>query len=270
MLVASLNSTRIEASDAEKGPEYRCPKCASIVILKKGRIVIHHFAHKPPVNCIWGKGETHQHRMAKKMFQNEFASRGLRSEVEYEISSLPNDRRADVVIWSEAGDRFAIELQHTPIDYDSLENRTQSYIQADVRVIWIPFFRPKLWKEARKLEPHKDGDFVIDRFPARPLERWVHGLCFAEIWMYDPSESTLWKGKLSKCEIYVEESSWYNEYGEEEHAGGYWKISKKWRKLTLWGPYGLNEIQLSTFDRGAKSIGGHNYPKGIIGKFLTK
>lgn len=270
MLVANFDGTRIEASRAEKGPEYLCPNCEKTVILKKGRIVIHHFAHKPPVNCIWGKGETREHMVAKELFRDEFANRGLRSKYECQIPSLPKDNRADVAVWFPSGESFAIELQHTPVDYDSLESRTQSYINAKVRVIWIPFFRPKLWKEARKLKPHEVGDFVIDRFPARPLERWVHGLCFGEIWMYDPSDFTLWKGKLSKCEIYVEESSWYSEFGEEEFAGGYWKISKRWRKLILWGPYDLNQIQISTCHRNAKSIGNHKYPGGAIGKITAK
>lgn len=46
MLVASLDDVRIDAVVAQRGPEYRCPKCKGLVILKKGRKVIDHFAHK--------------------------------------------------------------------------------------------------------------------------------------------------------------------------------------------------------------------------------
>ena len=54
-------------------------------------------------------------------------------------------------------------------------------------MIWIPFFRPKLWKNAQALGPKEDGDFLIEKYPARPLEKWVHGFNFGNLWMYDPS-----------------------------------------------------------------------------------
>lgn len=180
MLVAELNKTRIEAREADKGPEYRCPLCREIVILKQGRIVIHHFAHKPPVNCSWGQGETIAHREAKKLFQDEFKWRGLRAEVEHVVPSLPGDRRADVMVWSPQGIPHAIELQHTPVDYDNLERRTRSYIAAGVRPIWIPFLPMKVWEDAERLGPKDDGDFLIEEFTARPLEKWVHGFNFGE------------------------------------------------------------------------------------------
>ena len=269
MLIANLNGQRIEATVADKGPAYHCPKCKDVVVLKKGRIITHHFAHKPPVNCRWAKGETHEHLKAKQLFKQEFIRRGLRVEVEHEIPSLPDDRRADVVIWSPKGQRFALELQHTPIDYDSLENRTRSYIHAGARVIWVPFMRPNLWKEAIKLGPNVDGDFLIEKFPARPLEKWVHGFNFGEFWMFDPIRNALWQAKLYKHEIYVEESSWYEPSGNQVYAGGYWRTSKKWRELKLWGPYGLDQVCISTMRRPPKEIGSHKYPGGKVGKFVV-
>ena len=270
MLVANLVGHRIEASEADKGPEYHCRKCKDVVVLKKGRIVIHHFAHKPPVNCSWGKGETREHLEAKELFKEEFIRRGLRAEVEHEVASLPDDRRADVVVWSPKGQRFALELQHTPIDYDNLEHRTRSYIHSGVRVIWVPFFRPKLWEEAEALGPNVDGDFLIEKFSARPLEKWVNGFSFGEFWMYDPSRKALWKAKLSKHEFYVEPSSWYDSDGNESDAGGYWKTSKKWRELKLWGPYGLDQVRIDTMKRQATNMGNHKYPGGKVGKFVAR
>lgn len=77
MLVAALNDNRIEAEFAERGREYTCPKCKRPVILKRGRIKIAHFAHKPPTNCTWAKGETLAHLEAKKNFRDSYVSRGL-------------------------------------------------------------------------------------------------------------------------------------------------------------------------------------------------
>ena len=270
MLVAMLVRQRIEATEAEKGPEYHCPECRNIVILKKGRILVHHFAHKPPVNCSWAKGETREHLKAKHQFKNDFLRMGFRAEVEFQINSLPNDRRADVVVWLPNGNQFALELQHTPIDYETLEARTRSYIRSGVLVIWIPFLRPKLRKNAQALGPNEDGDFLIEKYPARPLEKWVHGFNFGNLWMYDPSRNMLWKGKLNPQYIYVEESCWYGSDGYENSAGGYRKTSKRWRQLRLWGPYRLDQVQIMTVMRPSQKMGKHKYPGGKVGKFVLR
>lgn len=270
MLVALSDDGRVEAYEADKGPAYRCPNCHQIVVLKKGRIKTHHFAHKPPVNCSWGKGETHEHREAKKLFKDEFIRRGLRAEVEYDVPSLPDDRRADVVVWSPNDRRFAIELQHTSIDYNNLEHRTRGYITAGVPVLWIPFFRPKFWDEAKQLKTRVDGDFLIARFPARPLEKWVHGFYYGEPWMYDPQGKMLWRYRLEKHQIFKDYSSWYDSDGNEQTAGGYWRTSKQWRELTLWGPYSFDQVGIKVLRRKATSIGNHRYPEGKVAQLVVK
>ena len=174
MLVANLNGQRIEATVADKGPTYHCPKCKDVVVLKKGRIITHHFPLKLPVICRWAKGETREQLKVKQLFKEVFFRRGLlRVEVEHEIPSLLDDRRADVVNWSPKVQRFALELQRTSIDYDSLENRTRNYIHAEVRVIWVPFKRPSFWNKAIKIGPNDYGDILIEKFLTRPSEKWM-------------------------------------------------------------------------------------------------
>jgi competence protein CoiA len=46
------------------GP-FSCPLCIEEMILKKGTIKDHHFAHKPSITCEYGSGETEQHRECK-------------------------------------------------------------------------------------------------------------------------------------------------------------------------------------------------------------
>jgi competence protein CoiA len=102
-----LNGGRREAENADRGSAYTCPKCERSVVLERGRIKIAHFAHKPPTDCTWAKGETLAHLEAKKLFKDAFLLRGLRAEVEFVVPSLPNDRRADVMVWSPPGIRVA-------------------------------------------------------------------------------------------------------------------------------------------------------------------
>lgn len=77
MLVAELDGGRIDAFSAERGPTYHCPKCRGEVVLKKGRKVVHHFAHKPPTECTWATGETRAHMEAKVLVWDALKVRGL-------------------------------------------------------------------------------------------------------------------------------------------------------------------------------------------------
>ena len=60
MLVASNDGSElINAWDAEKDEApFFCPECKAEVVLKKGQIRQHHFAHTPPFNCMYGEGES--------------------------------------------------------------------------------------------------------------------------------------------------------------------------------------------------------------------
>jgi hypothetical protein len=270
VLVALCEGLRIEAEHAERGRRFICPQCARAVILKRGRKVVAHFAHKPPVNCIWAKGETRAHLEAKRLIKDTLIARGLRAEVEYIVPALPNDRRADVMTWRPRDDgRVAIELQHTTISLDNIEERAFAYAREGIAQAWIPFFRQELWDEAEPLIGGPDGDFFIERYPARPFERWIHGFNMGEIWFYDSNDKVLWCGVFDGHEIYVEPSSWYEAGGEEAHAGGYYRWSRRWRELTLRGPVTPDRIRIAIKRRTAWKRAAYNWPSGYIAQFLV-
>jgi len=89
MLVAELDGVRAEAAKVVRGSHYVCPQCKRDVILKQGRVVIWHFAHKPHAYCIFAKGETIAHLTAKDLVFRAFkpsspiASRGYISSSAY-------------------------------------------------------------------------------------------------------------------------------------------------------------------------------------------
>ena len=175
MLIAQDDNGRIDASAAGRGSKYICPNCLSEVVLKRGRIVIPHFAHKAPVTCEWGSGETQAHLEAKRLFAEAFAARGLRVEIEHVVPSLPSYRRADIMVWTKRGRRVAVELQHTPIGLDEIEERAFAYARAEITQVWIPFLSHKVWAQAERItEPTKRTEYVVERYPARPFERWIH------------------------------------------------------------------------------------------------
>ncbi len=263
MLVALHEQQRVDAFGAVKGPKYLCPNCRAEVILKQGRIVIHHFAHKPPTDCSWARGETREHLLAKTVIRDAFRERGYQAEYEVEVLSGSGDRRADVLLTNGSGKRVAVEVQHTPILYDAIERRTGGYIAARVPVIWVGILSGKMKDDAL---PVKAG-LEIEQYVIRPWEKWAHAYYFKELWYIDPQERTLWKGQFSDYLIDVESTSWYNEYGEEQYAGGYSRISRKWKTLTLTGPVPLSEAKIGLKSRKAWESNTFKLPRGQFAHF---
>ncbi len=264
MLVGTLEGVRITAALAERGPEYRCPGCKGLLILRKGRKVVHHFAHKPPTSCSWAKGETQAHLEAKQLVYDALSRRGVRAQLEFVVDTLPGDRRADVMAWAPNDRMIAFELQHTAIGRDEIERRAFSYARAGIAQAWIPFIGANVWKDGVP----KHGGWFVPRYSPRDFERWVHGFNGKEgMWMYDPSDKVFWLGRLAGHQTYVEESTWYSEGGEENYSGGFWKYSKRYKELTLEGPYDADKLLIQVKTRRAFSTSGYNWPGGRVAHF---
>lgn len=255
MLVALQGTVRTHAASASKGPTYHCPGCRQEVTLKKGVKVVHHFAHKPPVSCAWAAGETLAHLGAKNLFLNHFAAQGYEADVEYPIGS----QRADVHVVGSNGTQYVFEMQHQPITSEEIAARTDAYFQAGAVVTWLPLI--DIAKMAPKAKKTADG-YVIERYTPKPFERWLHGFHFKELWFVDASTGMLWRGQFDAAMLDVPYSEWHVSGGGTESAGGYTRFSKRWRKLTLVGPYPLGSITFGRQSRAACVFGGHRYPAG--------
>lgn len=254
MLVALLNSARVLAGLAQKGPSYSCPGCGQAVTLKKGTKVVHHFAHKPPVTCSWAQGETAAHMAGKLLFLNHFRSVAAPSDVEFPIGN----QRADVYATNQAGHGFVFEIQHQPISELEIARRTQEYFRSNVAVTWVPLI------DIAKLKDKKvtSSGYVVHRYSPKPFEKWLHGFNFGELWFVDVATSMLWQGRFEKSMIEVPLSEWHVSGGGTESAGGYSRVSKRWRKLSLTGPYSLGQLKIARALRKQGSMGSHIYPQG--------
>lgn len=263
MLVALQLNQRVTAWEAQKGPIFLCPGCKSQVTLKKGRMVAHHFAHKPPVTCPWASRETQGHLKAKMLLQATFSERGLNCAVECEVLSEAGDRRADVLAWWPQG-RVAFEVQHQPLSFDAIDGRTQAYMAAGIPVIWLGLIS-NAQIEMGEVAP---GGFKIARYSARPWEKWVHTYGMGEIWFIDPAQSVFWRGVLRQHLIEVPYSSWHTSEGDEQSAGGFSRRSRRWRELHLEGPYPPDRIWLNIFDRRAYSTHEYAIPAGLAARLI--
>jgi competence protein CoiA len=266
MLVALQDGVRIEAWVAEKGPAYVCPNCKAPVILRKGRIVAHNFAHKPPVTCSWASGETQAHLKAKKALRDGFAARGHRVEVEAPVLSVAGDRRADVLVYDPTnGRRFSIEVQHQALDFDAIDRRTRAYMAVGVPVVWVALIKAEALAGAETTP----AGLVISRYAPRPWEKWAHAYGMGALWFIEPESGQLWRGVMKEHLIEVPYSSWYDSYGNEESAGGYTRHSKKWRELHLTGPHEPAAVMIEPFARSAWSGKAFSLPGGPAAKLAA-
>jgi Competence protein CoiA-like family len=266
MLIAICQETRISAALAMRGPDYRCPSCAKPLVLKKGRVVVHHFAHKPPIHCDWARGETVAHLEAKQMIHAALTARGVKAELEYSVETLPGDRRADVMAWSPKGRMIAFEMQHTSISADEIAERAFAYARAGAAHIWISFLPDTVWKEALD---KGDGTWLVRRYAPRQFEHWIDGLTAkAGRWMYDPQAKLFWLVKMCAHEIHEDETIWYAPGGIERYRPARIRKSKKYRDLVLKGPYQMDALRIVLRRRRGFASKHFRWPAGLAASLV--
>src|ERR1044072_4639045 len=101
-----------------------CPLCVAETILKKGTMKVHHFAHKPPITCEYGRGETERHRECKLAIYEGL--RGHRRFCDVEIERQMGTVRPDVSGLM-GGISFAIEVQISALTISQIVHRTSEY-----------------------------------------------------------------------------------------------------------------------------------------------
>ncbi len=223
MLTARLDGEPIEASLARRGDDHRCPECDESLILKQGRIVVPHFAHRPLTICSYGAGETLAHLQAKARLAAELRAAGYDVEVEPFLFLEGGNSHPDLLV-RHRGRSVAVELQHSNIDLNQIERRTIRLAAMGHAVWWLPML------DFQKLG-HAGAHF--ERFSARPYHRWLAELQEGMIWFYDVSNGELALARFSPHYIHVPDSEWYDSSGDLQVGGGYEYASRRWVELTV-------------------------------------
>lgn len=266
MLIGLLaNGSRVEAAEANKANQHLCPGCKVQVTLAQGRIRRAYFAHRPGSTCVYADGETKEHQEAKEALLRAFRGRGLSSDVEVEVLSIDGDRRADVIVHSPRGaTRVAVEIQHSPLLFPSLEARTKAYISAETPVVWVAIL------PTRKLNPERivGTNLVRSTQYAAPVwQRWMHDY-HGHLWFYQCGERKLWRGWFRDHFLYQNESSWFED-GDERTSPGGWYPSERWRDLYLEGPFDPKQVLIRRLKRVERKLPTHVLPGGISAEFVV-
>jgi len=177
MFVALANGSRVHAANADRAGQFCCPApdCGGVVTLKRGRIRIAHFAHKPGATCLYGSGETAEHDLAKSRLFQAFADLGREVELEPFIPVGQTYARPDLVV-RRGNPPVAIEIQHSPIAFSEIERRTKVLSRAGLAVWWIVPI------DLDSLEP---SNGAVERYSPRPYERWLHEFHGGYLWYFD-------------------------------------------------------------------------------------
>ena len=211
MLTALRQSDFIKvlARDSERThAPFLCPSCRREVILRKGQIKVHNFAHKPPVTCTRGQGMSEQHYQVQLAIFDALSQEGNVTELEMERdfgSSIPD------VFARISGTPVAIEIQRSSLSVNDIRARTQNYHQLGISVLWIGLQNPNL---------------ATSKYNPSAWERWCHATYYGRVYYWEQSQ-VLKVVHFDQYQIQVPHSTWYQD-GSEQSAGGYEKRSKRW------------------------------------------
>ena len=223
---------RIAADRALRAGAYHCAECGGPLVLKRGAIVVAHFAHaRAASECAWAHGETIEHLSAKAAIAAAFAARGIDASMEVPVLSTEGDRRADVLIHDPRGGAVAIEVQHSALDEEAIARRTRAYAAAGLGVVWVATLGPALLAAARAVAPRRR---VLGRYAAPAWQQYAAAYNGA-LWFW--CDGALWRGWF--------EDVWLAREDADAPGADPWQRSRRWRELTLEGPFEPDALRIA-------------------------
>ena len=119
---------RVHIDQTHVKEKYFCPSCGEELIMRKGEIRAHHFAHKPNSVCSdgWNYDMSDWHINWQDKFPVEMQ----------EVVKKHNGKthRADVLI---EDTKTVIEFQHSPLSADEFDDRNTFYRELGYKVVWV-------------------------------------------------------------------------------------------------------------------------------------
>ena len=157
MLFANdCNDIRTFVEDTHSNQEYFCPSCGEPLIVRKGDVRQHHFAHKPGSFCTdtWERSREYDVSAWHTSWQSLFPPQN--QEVRLKLGTICH--RADVLV-----DRTVVEFQHSILSSTKFEERNFFYINTGYKVVWL-FDLSDLYSsgQIKKVSSGKDWLFSWD------------------------------------------------------------------------------------------------------------
>lgn len=243
--IRTSDEKEVFAPDVERGTEtYQCPKCKSVVLLKKCRLKTDHFAHKPPTTCTYGTGESEPHRRSKWEIFQQLQSRE-------EVIKLQLERRLQT-IRPDVSFKFqqfyvAFEVQISSLSIDAIIQRTSEYAKKKIALLWLAQWTDRLLKKP---------------YIPSAWERWIHAANFGRVY-YWKHGLTVVPCHFGECYLWKSGSEWYSSEGAYQSVGFYWHNSKRY-VMPMFGPQMNLLDDFQPRDRGAWEEGRFPIPKHTV------
>jgi competence protein CoiA len=253
-MLSALNAHNREVVAREmskdNGPFY-CPACRGEVMVKKGTIKIHHFAHVPPAKCLYGTGESEEYRTAKLAIYDALCSVP-------EVSKLMVDRyletqQLDVSCCIRERQYLTIEIQFGQEPPEEIARRLSLYAAKKIHVLW--------------LFPHPNELVAGARYTTNLLERYLHALYFGTIYY--------WRGGDGVQPVHFHPDipgslcrEWFDENDESWHAENIERLSK-FSRIPEYHEI-VRITDLKPFTRQAGQFGQYALPAARLWGFNTK
>jgi len=209
--IRNSDNKKVFASKSAKteGP-FSCPGCRHELNIRKGKIKVHHFAHKPPYSCTRGQGETEAHRKCKETIYNSLLQLPFVTNLDVEkgFGTVISDVYGVI-----NGTKVAIEIQRSNLSVNDITSRTAAYEKLGIHVIWLALFNDKLG---------------ADKYSPKAWEKWCHAVYFGRVY-YWLDDLTIVPVHYAEHQTYVEPTSWFDQFGQEQSGGGFYKSSKRYK-----------------------------------------
>ena len=238
--IRNSDNQKVFASKSVKtdGP-FSCLGCRQELNIRKGRIKVHHFAHKPPYSCTRGQGETEAHRKCKETIYNSLLNLPYVTDldVEKDFGTVISDVYGVI-----SGAKVAIEIQRSNLSVNDITSRTSAYEKLGIHVLWLALFNDKL---------------ESDKYSPKAWEKWCHAVYFGRVY-YWLADLTIIPVHYDKHQTYVEPKSYFDQFGQENYSGDYYKTLKRYRTPNTGTPLNLGfdfqATSKSSWSRGTVHI----------------
>lgn len=198
------------------GPFY-CPSCLSEAIVRKCTEKDDHFAHHARQSPILKIKDRALHTQCQNEILKFLQSAFPEGKWEKERPILENPQKGYKKIIPDISGRLGntpvgIEIQLSSYTIDKIYDKLIEYNKRGLYALYI-------------IPLHKElGD---EPFRPRLFEKYLHALYYGRIYYWIPNNHDyIFPVHLQKCTRWIPETSWYDENGEEQCAGGYYKQYK--------------------------------------------
>lgn len=124
------NECRVHIDDTQSSKKYYCPYCGVPMILKKGDVRQHHFAHSSNHKCSDSWEREHNYDISP--WHNEWQSCFPKENQEVKLSLGETAHRADVLTG-----RTVVEFQHSLLSEKAFNDRNNFYHNLNYKLVWL-------------------------------------------------------------------------------------------------------------------------------------